>query len=159
MTDKNSASGQISLDRLDILDLFARYAHAVDLCDWEMLREVFSDDVEANYTTVAQYTQNHAPILHGIDDIIHYFNTVMPHIGPGLTHFMTNHLIKLDGDEANITSHNHVLNLAQGGVYHTHAKRTPKGWRLDRLRFEVRYFDQVAERMNAHMNSIDGRSV
>ena len=159
MTDENRASGEISLDRLDILDLFARYAHAVDLCDWEMLREVFSDDVEANYTTVAQYTQNHAPILHGIDDIIHYFNTVMPHIGPGLTHFMTNHLIKLDGDEANITSHNHVLNLAQGGVYHTHAKRTAKGWRLDRLRFEVRYFDQVAERMNAHMNGIDGRSV
>ena len=159
MTDENRASGEISLDRLDILDLFARYAHAVDLCDWEMLREVFSDDVEANYTTVAQYTQNHAPILHGIDDIIHYFNTVMPHIGPGLTHFMTNHLIKLDGDEANITSHNHVLNLAQGGVYHTHAKRTSKGWRLDRLRFEVRYFDQVAERMNAHMNGIDGRSV
>jgi hypothetical protein len=159
MTDKNCAGGQISLDRLDILDLFARYAHAVDLCDWEMLREVFSDDVEANYTTVAQYTQNHTPILHGIEDIIHYFNTVMPHIGPGLTHFMTNHLIRLDGDEANITSHNHVLNLAQGGVYHTHAKRTPKGWRLDRLRFEVRYFDRVAERMNAHMNSIDGRSV
>jgi len=150
---------QTCMDRLDILDLFARYCHAVDLCDWKLLRTVFADDIQADYTTVAQYTPNHSPKLNGIEELVHYFETVTPHIGPGLTHFMTNHLIELNGDTATIVVHNHVLNLAQGGVYHTHARRTAKGWRLDKLVFENRFFADVSKKMNSHMTKIDGRSV
>lgn len=147
------------MDRLAILDLFARYCHAVDLCDWQLIRTVFSDDVEADFTSVAQYTPNHSPKLKGLDELVHYFETVTPHIGPGLTHFMTNHLIELNGDSATVTVHNHVLNLAQGGVYHTHARRTSQGWRLDKFVFENRFFEDVSKKMNAHMMKIDGRTV
>lgn len=146
------------MDRLDILDLFARYCHAVDNCDLSMFPDIFTDDVEADYSTVAEYTQPLNPVRHGLAELIAYFEVALPPMGKGLTHYMSNHLIELDGDTATITVHNHVLNLAQGGVYHTRARRTAKGWRLDRLVFEVRYFADVSARMNGHMQKIDGRT-
>jgi hypothetical protein len=57
----------------------------------------------------------------------------------------------MDGDEATIVSHNHVLNVAMGGVYHSRAVRTPEGWRLAEIRFEARYFAPVVDRLNASM--------
>jgi hypothetical protein len=68
-----------------------------------------------------------------------------------MTHFMGNHLITLDGDEARIVSHNHVLNVAMGGVYHSVARRTDLGWRITRIRFEARYFGPIADKLNASL--------
>jgi ketosteroid isomerase-like protein len=145
--------------RLDIIDLFARYCHAVDGCDWRLLRTVFTDDVHADYSSIAKYTPSDRTKLDGIEELVKFFETVQPPIGKGLTHFMTNHLIELHGDTATVTVHNHVLNVAQGGVYHTHARRTAQGWRLDKLVFENRFFAEVAKKMNDSMMKIDGRSV
>jgi hypothetical protein len=141
-------------DRLDILDLFARYCHAVDRCDWGMLRSVFSDDVRADYSSVAEYTTEGVPVINGVEEFIKFLSVSMAPIGPGLTHFMSNHLIKMNGDTATAVVHNHVLNLPQGGVYHTHARRTPQGWRIDKLVFENRLFEDVSKRISARMREM-----
>src|SRR5207245_9876030 len=88
-----------------------------------------------------------------------WVNRSKPHIGPGLTHFMTNHLIELRGEDALVTVHNHFLNVGMGGVYHCRAVPTPQGWRIAELRFEVRYFGDVIERLNGYMSAVDGRGV
>jgi hypothetical protein len=143
-------NAQTAMDRLDIIDLFTRYAHAVDLCDWDLLRTAFSDDIQADYSS-DDLISNHHTKLNGIDDLVHFFETVQPAIGPGLTIYMANHLIKLDGDSATITVYAQVLNLPIGSVYHAHARRTEKGWRLDRFVFENRYYAGVSNKMRAHM--------
>ena len=35
---------QVCVDRMDILQLFAKYCHIVDDCTWEKLPEVFAED-------------------------------------------------------------------------------------------------------------------
>jgi hypothetical protein len=64
---------------------------------------------------------------------------------------MTNPRIKLDGDSATATVYAQVLNLPIGSVYHAHARRTEKGWRLDRFVFENRYYAEVSKKMRANM--------
>jgi SnoaL-like domain len=144
--------------RMEIVALFTRYCHAVDRTEWDLFNDVFTDDVIADYGSVSEYTEG-VGTVHGRAELVSWFEASMAHIGPGLTHYMTNHLIEMDGDEAQVTVHNHVLNAGMGGVYHCRAVSTPDGWRLASLRFEARYFDDVLGRMNTRMGSVDGRSV
>jgi hypothetical protein len=139
------------MDRLDIIELFTRYSHAVDQCDWDLLRTVFADDIQADYSADAEYIPDCPAKRNGIEDLVQFFETVQPAVGPGFTIFMTNHFIKLEKDAATISVHSHVLNLALGAVYHCHARRTEKGWKLDRLRLENRDFTDVSNKMRANM--------
>jgi SnoaL-like domain len=144
--------------RMEILNLFARYCHAVDANDYRSFVDVFTEDVHADYSEVGAYAEGEL-IFDGRDNLVAWFNQSMAHIGPGLTHYMTNHLIEMDGDEATVTVHNHVLNVGMGGVYHCRAVPTPEGWRLSSLRFEARYFDDMVARLNQQMTATDGRTV
>src|SRR5438128_1696417 len=127
MSDTRIAPEDVA-SQLEILQLFARYCHIVDLADWPRFVDVFTDDVLADYSTVDVYTED-ASVIRGLDNLIAWFEKSMAHIGPGLTHFMTNHLIELRGEDALVTVHNHVLNVGMGGVYHCRAVPTPQGWR------------------------------
>jgi hypothetical protein len=133
--------------RLEILDLFARYCHAVDRYEFSLFEDVFVDDLEADYSEVRRPGEE--PIIHGRAAFAAWLEESMAKIGPGMTHYMTNHLITLDGDQATIVSHNHVLNVSMGGVYHSRAVRTDDGWRIASIRFEARYFAPVVARLNA----------
>ena len=62
----------------------------------------------------------------------------------------------MEGNEARIISHNHVLNVAMGGVYHSHAIRGEYGWRIDRIRFEARYFAAIADKLNVTISNASG---
>jgi SnoaL-like domain len=135
--------------RLEILDLFARYCHAIDRYEFSLFDDVFTADVIADYSDVRDPEDD--PIIHGRSEFAAWLEASMASIGPGMTHYMTNHLITMDGDEATIVSHDHVLNVAMGGVYHSRAVRTPEGWRLAEIRFEARYFAPVVDRLNASM--------
>lgn len=141
------ASIQVTIDRMDILQLFAKYCHIVDDCTFEMLPEVFSEDAVLDYTSLGEYVQGRRTLMQGVREFMDFLTATMQGMGPGLTHFMTNHLIDVDGDEANIVSHNHVLNLPQGGRYSSHARRTPEGWRIDRFTFENRLYQDMARKM------------
>ena len=138
---------QACIDRLDILQLFAKYCHIVDDCTFEKLPEVFTDDALLDYSSLGEFVQGKRTTMHGVREFIDFLTTTMEAMGPGLTHFMTNHLIDLRGDEADIVSHNHVLNIPQGGRYESHARRTPTGWRIDRFTFQNRLYHDMAKKM------------
>jgi len=138
-----------AVSRVEILDLFARYCHAIDRYEFSLFADVFTDDVVADYSEVRDPADE--PIIHGRRAFAAWLEESMAPIGAGMTHYMTNHLITVDGDEARVVSHNHVLNVGMGGVYHSRAVRTPEGWRIAEIRFEARYFAPVVDRLNAAM--------
>jgi hypothetical protein len=39
-------------DRLEIQDVLARYSHAIDTMDWDLLDELFTADAEIDYTSM-----------------------------------------------------------------------------------------------------------
>jgi hypothetical protein len=135
------------IDRMEILQLFAKYCHIVDDCTFEQLPEVFTDDAQLDYSSLGDSVQGLRTRMHGVREFIDFLTNSMRYMGPGLTHFMGNHLIDVQGDEAHIVSHNHVLNLPQGGRYTSHARRTPAGWRIDRFVFENRLYHDMAQKM------------
>ena len=157
MTDTRIPAEQVGA-RMEIMALIARYCHAVDRCDWSMFEDVFTEDVVADYSSVEQYTGGVAK-LDGRANLVEWFEKSMKHIGPGLTHYMTNCLIDMHGGEATVMVHNHVLNASMGAVYNCRAIDTPEGWRIAELNFEVRYFDDVVSGMSGYMEGVDGRSV
>jgi hypothetical protein len=136
--------------RLEILDLFARYCHAVDRYEFSSFDDVFTEDLLADYSGVRNPDEE--PIIHGRESFREWLVSSMAPIGPGMTHYMTNHLVTFDGDEARVVSHNHVLNVGMGGVYHSRVVQTPDGWRIAEIRFEVRYFADVIERLNSSLS-------
>jgi len=138
---------QVCVDRMNILQLFARYCHIVDDCTWEKLPEVFAEDAILDYSSLGESVQGLPTRMNGVGEFMAFLTATMAGMGPGLTHFMTNHLITVRGDEAYIISHNHVLNIPQGGHYTSHARRTPEGWRIDRFTFQNRLFQDMARKM------------
>lgn len=138
---------QVAVDRMDILQLFARYCHIVDDCTWDKLPEVFAEDAVFDYSSLGETVQGRRTRMNGVREFMDFLTATMAGMGPGLTHFMTNHLITVSGDEADIVSHNHVLNIPQGGHYTSHARRTPEGWRIDRFTFRNRLFQDMAIKM------------
>jgi hypothetical protein len=138
---------QVCVDRMEILQLFAKYCHIIDDCEFEKLTDVFTADALLDYSSLGEFVQGQHTTMHGVREFIAFLTNSMRDMGPGLTHFMANHLIDVRGDEANIVSHNHVLNLPQGGHYRSHARRTPQGWRIDHFVFQNRLYHDMAKKM------------
>jgi ketosteroid isomerase-like protein len=147
MAEINPTHLQACIDRMDILQLFARYCHIVDDCEFEKLPEVFTDDAVLDYRSLGEAVAGKNTLMHGVQEFVEFLSHSMQFMGPGLTHFMANHLIDVTGDEAHIVSHNHVLNFPQGGRYTSHARRTPVGWRIDHFIFENRLYHAMAAKM------------
>jgi hypothetical protein len=122
---------QVCVDRMDILQLFANYCHIVDDCTFEKLPEVFAEDAVLDYSSLGESVQGRRTKMEGVQEFVDFLTATMAGMGPGLTHFMTNHL----------------LNIPQGGHYTSHARRTPLGWRIDRFTFQNRLFQDMAKKM------------
>ncbi len=45
---------QVCVDRMDILQLFAKYCHIVDDCTFEKLPEVFAEDAILDYSSLGR---------------------------------------------------------------------------------------------------------
>ena len=135
-----------AVSRVEIVDLFTKYCHAVDRNEFSVFEDIFTDDVVADYSSVEGLDIE--PVFYNRADFTAWITEALAPIGPGMTHFMSNHLITLDGDEARVVSLNQVLNVGQGGVYHSHAIKTESGWRIDNIRFEIRYFKMIADKLN-----------
>lgn len=154
MTESAELSGWREFaDRLEIMELLGRYAHAIDAMDWSLLRTVFTDDVVADFSSVGQYVEGDGTVT-GFDALVEWYEVALaPFIG--VLHFMTNHLIELDGDTARTRSYMHVLNMSMGGIYHAECVRTPDGWRIRYFRLEERRWDDVVARLEGHMTAVD----
>lgn len=140
-------------DRMEITELLHRYAYAVDNGEFELFDEVFTQDATVDFGSVDEYVEG-ASVVTGLPAIRAWFAKALEPF-PGVLHFMTNHRISLDGDEARTETLMQVLHMSMGGVYRGHAVRTPAGWRFDRFQLEERSFDEAAGRLIAHMTAVE----
>ena len=146
-----------AIDRLDLLELLARYHHAVDAKDWLTLRALFVADASAEYRGL-DTTKD----LFGLDGRIEGQDAIVEWIrvgqepfqyGGAPTHFMTNHVIEhLDGNQARTRSAFFDLDMVTGllfgsGFYTVEHTRTPQGWRIAALLLEQRLADNALERI------------
>ena len=146
-----------AIDRLDIIELLARYHHAVDAKDWPTLRALFIADAVAEYRGL-DTTKD----LFGLDGRIEGHDAIVEWIrvgqdpfqyGGAPTHFMTNHVIEhLDGDHARTRSSFFDLDMVTGllfgsGYYVVEHARAPQGWRIAHLLLEQRLADNALQRI------------
>jgi hypothetical protein len=122
-------------DRLEIGEVLARYALAVDTGQWGLLDTVFTPDAIIDYTSSGGIKG-----LRG--ELMAWLSQVLPN-WPGRQHLIGAIAIKLDGDQAGVTasftdtlapSREMIAADAKGlirggGWYHHRMVRTPNGWR------------------------------
>ena len=145
MTTTTSASTVTELeDRLAIIELIGSLSLAIDAKDWDAMGKVFTDTVYHDRTSltggepytapVAQFVEGWRQTLQGMDAVHHQ---------------ITNHVVRLDGDEATCTANmhgTHVLANAScgpiwtvGGRHLYQLQRTPGGWRISGLTFTLQW--------------------
>jgi hypothetical protein len=139
-------------DRLELVELMHRYAWAIDKWDWPMLGDLFTEEAEADYSSVGQYVEGDG-IARGRGAIVEWLRSSLEPF-PDVLHFMSNHIVDLNGDYARITTYMHVLHMPMGGIYHCDAVRTDDGWKLAGFRLEERSFDAAAARLQQHMQAV-----
>ena len=115
-------------DRLDILEVAARYCRALDRGDPEALEGVFTED--------AVWESSARGARQGRDAIVEEFRAraAQAHTRK---HWTSNPVIEGDGDEASMTLDLLVLHLDDGdvrpgtsGVYEDRLRRDAAGWRI-----------------------------
>ena len=131
-------------DRLAIIELIGRLSLSIDAKHWDAMARLFTDTVYHDRTSltggepytapVAQFVEGWRQTLQALDAIHHQ---------------ITNHVVSLDGDEATCTANmqgTHVLANASGGPMWTvggrhiyQLKRTPDGWRISGLTFNLQW--------------------
>lgn len=115
---------------------------ATDDKDWELCREYFTDEISADFTSLAGGEPGRMPA----DDLVNAWKTNL--YAEKLSHHMrTNHRISVRGDRAEVFSKGYALNILQRGTgsdlwevwgeyIHT-LERTQEGWRCSGMTFVV----------------------
>jgi hypothetical protein len=126
---------QVAADKVEIQEVMARYATAVDAKRWDVLEQVFFKgsvvDFEPNGGVRDEYP-----------GIVEYLKTAMAGFA-AYQHYLSNFVIDVNGDEA--TSRFYVWTplitivegrdeiIMDGGYYDATFVRTPEGWRVKEL--------------------------
>ena len=113
-------------DRLRIHDLLTVYAAAVDARDWDRLRTVFTEDAVLDYSVFDGPRGT-------VDQAVEWLSKTLARVQM-TQHLITNVLIQLGGDTAEVTST--VFNplgtdsdvILVGGSYRDRLEHTPRGW-------------------------------
>ncbi|WP_214416254.1 nuclear transport factor 2 family protein [Sphaerisporangium fuscum] len=128
-------------DRLEIADVLARYAYAVDSGDWDRLDSVFTEDALIDYTSAGGVRGRRDEAKAWLADVLRHW--------PGRLHLIGVMSVTFDGDgdEAAVSAAfadtlapsreaiaADTSGLIQGGGwYHHRMVRTPAGWRSREL--------------------------
>jgi uncharacterized protein (TIGR02246 family) len=125
-------------DRAEIDDLLARYCFAIDLRDWEGLREVFAHDAVITYSGPRVST--------GISEIVAFFRATASAVATTQHLLHTSRVWATGPDTAEGLSHVTAHHVGDGvalpapeaatytvtGTYDDRFTRTPEGWRITR---------------------------
>jgi hypothetical protein len=123
-------------DRAEIDDLLARYCFAIDLRDWEGLREVFAPHAVITYSGPR--------ISNGIDEIVAFFRTAASSVAATQHLLHTSRVWATGPDTAGGLSHVTAHHVNRGaampapeaatytvtGSYDDRFARTAEGWRI-----------------------------
>ncbi|WTW99900.1 nuclear transport factor 2 family protein [Streptomycetaceae bacterium NBC_01309] len=116
-------------DRIEIADLFSRFALLLDEKRWDDADTVFTDDVSG-----------HSPrsgTIHGLDKLVDFMRQAEVE-GEHTQHVTTDLLVDVDGDQATATANSLVYFYRDGQAPHLASGlrlactvvRTAAGWRL-----------------------------
>jgi hypothetical protein len=121
----------MSSDREEIINIINLYGLAVDTQRWELFDRIFTADVDADYSEPAHWR-----------DLETFKRDFAAYHDPfdGTQHVMTNHLVNVDGDEAQAITYGHWRLLREeaggggmwegNGWYDDVLVRTRNGWRI-----------------------------
>jgi hypothetical protein len=126
-------------DRLDIDDLLARYALAVDRGDWDLLDELFTPDATIDYTSAGGVKDRLGEVQAWLAETLAAF--------PARQHLLGQKVVTVDGDEAEVSAYFSDTLAATtgmttpagagpiigGGIYHHRLRRSADGWRSREL--------------------------
>lgn len=135
---------QLLVDEREILRVVDGIDNAVDAKDWETCRGYFTDDIYADFTSLAGGSPGHLPA----DALVGAWATNL--FAEKQSHHMrTNHRITIDGDRAEVFSKGLALNILPRGLgsdlwevygnYVHSLERTSQGWRCTGMSFFVTY--------------------
>jgi hypothetical protein len=136
MTDLQSVR-----DELDIQRVVHDYAWACDNADWALLRSIFTDDAELDYSTTGGPAGPR-------DEVVAWLEASLGQVD-FIHHVVSNFQIDLDGDRADVRAMFHCSVrfpgmdrlLVTGGYYREEHVRTAAGWRIRRLFEDNRWMD------------------
>jgi ketosteroid isomerase-like protein len=131
-------------DRTEITLVVDEIDNAVDAKDWQRCRGYFTDEIYADFTSLAGGSPGNMPA----DDLIEAWAANL--YADKLSHHMrTNHRVTIDGDRAEVFSKGYALNILRrrtgsdlwevwGNYTHT-LERTSEGWKCSGMTFVVTY--------------------
>jgi len=137
-------SAQHISDRTEIILVVDEIDSAVDAKDWQRCRGYFTDEIYADFTSLAGGSAGNIPS----DGLVGAWATNL--YADKLSHHMrTNHRVTIDGDRAEVFSKGYALNILRrptgsdlwevwGNYTHT-LKRTGEGWKCTGMTFVVIY--------------------
>ncbi|MFF2553801.1 nuclear transport factor 2 family protein [Nocardia sp. NPDC058058] len=125
-------------DRIEIADLFSRFARLLDEKNWEHAATVFAADIAV--------TSPRAGELRGIDQVVEYIRQAEVE-GEHTQHITTDLLVTVDGDLAEAQANSLVYFYRDGEAPHQSSGirlgatviRTQAGWRLRETRTVLRW--------------------
>jgi ketosteroid isomerase-like protein len=119
-------------DRLDIIDVFNRYAAALDERRWDRLAELYTPDATAEQPAGS-------PLLKGPEAIVAMISAAIDWLGP-THHLLSNYIVESNGDRAEASCYVRGYHAGRGehadkfeetlGKLSAKLVRTPEGWRF-----------------------------
>lgn len=116
-------------DRFEIIATLDRYSECLDSRDWPGLSDVFTEDVEMDFSVWSATN---------LDDVRSNIRSFLDGCGPS-QHLLGNYRIRLDGDRASSRCYCRVMHFGKGEhegktfeswiEYADELVRTPSGWR------------------------------
>ena len=144
MDQHTQTSTQHISDRTEIILVVDEIDNAVDAKDWQRCRGYFTDEIYADFTSLAGGSAGNITA----DDLVGAWAKNL--YADKLSHHMrTNHRVTIDGDRAEVFSKGYALNILHrpngsdlwevwGNYTHT-LKRTGEGWKCTGMTFVVIY--------------------
>lgn len=122
---------QVLTDQLEISNLLAHYATALDTRNWAGLADVFLAEASCDYGSLGS--------PQGIDEITRLVSGTLRTLD-ATQHLIGNVVVKVDGDRADASCYLIAQHLRAatpggehyliGGIYTDQVVRTPDGWRI-----------------------------
>jgi hypothetical protein len=131
---------QLTSDGFEIMQVQNQYGIALDTHDWLWFRELFTDDVVADYQTVGQWNN----VWTGLESWAQEFEAMHAEDFAATQHRMSTHVADVQGDAAwamcygDVTLSRHEepeRTISVLGYYDDDLVRTQKGWQISHRRF------------------------